>query len=66
MRSYWVLSTRRAKYDNRPGPLGVKNLAPGFVPEASSLDTIMKASLIYTFAGAERPKPPAPAAPPPA
>lgn len=40
-----------AKYDNRPSPLGVKNLAMGFVPEASSLDTIMKASLIYTFAG---------------
>jgi hypothetical protein len=38
-----------AKFDNRPGPLGIKNLAPGFVPEASKLDTIMKASLIYTI-----------------
>jgi hypothetical protein len=37
------------KYDQRPGPLGVKNLAPGFVPEASKMDTIMKASLIYTI-----------------
>lgn len=43
-----------AKYDHRPGPLGVKNLADGFVPEATSLDTIMKASLIYTFAGANK------------
>ena len=31
----------------------VKNLAMGFVPEASSLDTIMKAQLIYTFVGAK-------------
>lgn len=38
-----------AKYDHRPGPLGVKNLAMGFVPEATRLDTIMKASLIYTI-----------------
>ncbi len=37
------------KYDHRPGPLAIKNLAPGFVPEASALDAIMKASLIYTF-----------------
>lgn len=37
------------KYDRRPGPLALKNLAMGFVPEASTLDTIMKASLIYTF-----------------
>ncbi|MBA3457209.1 MAG: DUF481 domain-containing protein [Deltaproteobacteria bacterium] len=37
------------KYDQRPGPLGIKNLAPGFVPEASKMDTIMKASLIYTI-----------------
>ena len=40
-----------AKYDHRPSPLGVKNLAMGFAPEASSLDTIMKASFIYTFVG---------------
>jgi len=37
------------KYDHRPGPLGIKNLAMGFVPEASKLDTIMKATLIYTI-----------------
>ncbi len=37
------------KFDNRPAPLAIKNLAPGFVPEASSMDTIMKATLIYTF-----------------
>ena len=37
------------KYDQRPGPLGIKNLAPMFVPEAAKLDTIMKASLIYTI-----------------
>lgn len=46
-----VQTSIEAKYDNRPGPLGVKGLAMGFVPEASSLDTIMKASLIYTFVG---------------
>ncbi len=38
-----------AKYDNRPGPLNLKQLAMDFHPEASKLDTIMKASLIYTF-----------------
>ena len=42
-------SSIEAKYDRRPAPLALKNLAMGFVPEASSLDTIMKASLIYTF-----------------
>lgn len=42
-------SSIEAKYDNRPGPLALKMLAPTFVPEASGLDTIMKASLIYTF-----------------
>lgn len=42
-----------ARYDNRPGPMQIKMLAPGFVPEADSLDTIMKASFIYTFAGAK-------------
>jgi len=42
-------STLEAKYDHRPGPLALKNLAMGFVPEATALDTIMKASLIYTF-----------------
>jgi len=36
-------------FDNRPGPLAIKNLAMGFVPEAQKLDTIMKASLIYAF-----------------
>ncbi|HEU4612717.1 MAG TPA: DUF481 domain-containing protein [Kofleriaceae bacterium] len=43
-----------AKYDHRPSPLGVKNLAEGFAPESSSLDTIMKASFIYTFVGTNK------------
>jgi hypothetical protein len=43
-----------AKYDHRPGPLGIKNLAMGFSPEASTLDTIMKASFIYTFVGTNK------------
>lgn len=38
-----------AKYDNRPGPMQVKMLAADFVPEATKLDMIMKASLIYTL-----------------
>ncbi len=38
-----------ARFDNRPAPLKIDNLAMGFVPEASKLDTVMKASLIYTF-----------------
>jgi hypothetical protein len=38
-----------AKYDNRPGPMQVKDLADGFVPAATKLDMIMKASLIYTL-----------------
>ena len=46
-----VQTSVEAHYDNRPGPLAIKNLAMGFVPEASRLDTIMKAALIYTFAG---------------
>ena len=37
------------KFDNRPAPLALKMLAPGFVPESSKLDTIMKASIIYSF-----------------
>lgn len=44
-----VQTSIEMKYDNRPGPLAVKNLAPNFVPEAASFDTIMKASLIYVF-----------------
>lgn len=44
-----------ARYDHRPGPLPVKNLAMGFVPEASQFDTIMKASFIYTFVGGTKP-----------
>jgi hypothetical protein len=47
-----------AHFDNRPGPLNIKPLAMGFVPEASSVDTIMKASLIYTFVGAKPPPKP--------
>ena len=44
-----VQTSIEMKYDNRPAPLAIKNLAPGFVPEASSFDTLMKASLIYVF-----------------
>lgn len=44
-----VQSSFELKYDRRPGPLSLKMLAPGFVPEAATVDTIMKASLIYTF-----------------
>jgi hypothetical protein len=47
-------SSIEVKYDRRPGPIAVKNLAPGFQPEASTLDTIMKAAFIYTFAGAKK------------
>lgn len=42
-----VQTSIELKYDHRPGPLPIKGLAMGFVPEASELDTIMKASLIY-------------------
>jgi hypothetical protein len=45
-----------ARYDNRPGPLAIKPLAMGFVPAAEPLDTILKAQLIYTFAGTEEKK----------
>jgi len=44
-----VQASIEAKFDNRPGPLALKLLADGFVPEAPSLDTLMKASLIYAF-----------------
>jgi hypothetical protein len=44
-----VQTSIEAKYDNRPAPASIKGLAPTFVPEASKLDTLMKASLIYTF-----------------
>jgi hypothetical protein len=44
-------SSIEAHYDHRPSPLGVKNLAMGFSPEGSDLDTIMKATFIYTFVG---------------
>ncbi|MBK7538863.1 MAG: DUF481 domain-containing protein [Myxococcales bacterium] len=37
------------KFDNKPAPLKISNLAAGFTPESSKLDTIMKASLIYSF-----------------
>lgn len=37
------------KFDNRPAPLKIDKLAPGYVPESSQYDTIMKASLIYSF-----------------
>lgn len=44
-----VQSSIEVKYDHAPGPLAIKNLSMTFVPEASSLDTTMKASLIYTI-----------------
>ncbi len=57
-------SSIEARYDHRPGPLAVKNLAMGFSPEASRLDTVMKATFIYTFVGAiVTPKLPDPAQP---
>jgi hypothetical protein len=37
------------KYDHKPAPLKIDKLAPGFVPESAAWDTIMKASLIYSF-----------------
>jgi hypothetical protein len=49
-----VQTSLEVKYDRRPGPLGIKNLAMGFTPEASKLDTIMKAAFIYTFVGATK------------
>jgi hypothetical protein len=48
-KSLAVQTSIEAHYDHRPGPLPIANLAMGFVPEASNLDTVMKASLIYTF-----------------
>ena len=44
-------SSIELRYDRRPSPLAVKNLAMGFVPEASPFDTVMKATFIYTFVG---------------
>lgn len=44
-----VQTSIEAHYDNRPAPANIKGLAMGFVPEASKLDTMMKASFIYTF-----------------
>lgn len=48
-----VQTSFEAHYDNRPAPLAIKNVmfAPGFTPAAQPLDTILKAQLIYTFAG---------------
>src|SRR5262249_14895876 len=46
-----VQTSFEGHYAHRPGPMAIKTLAPGFVPEATALDTIWKASLIYTFAG---------------
>jgi hypothetical protein len=50
-----VQMSMELKYDNRPSALPIKNLAPDFQPEASSMDTVMKASFIYTFIGAKKP-----------
>ncbi len=47
--SFAFQTSLEARFDNRPAPLGVKGLTMGFVPEASRLDTVMKASLIYTI-----------------
>ena len=58
-----IQTSFEAHFDNRPGPLPIKDLAPGFVPEAAEVETIMKASLIYTFINTEPPKPVATAAP---
>ncbi|MEJ7603994.1 MAG: DUF481 domain-containing protein [Kofleriaceae bacterium] len=44
-----IQTSLEAKYDHAPAPLSIKNLAIDFVPEASRLDTMMKASLIYTI-----------------
>ena len=40
-----------AKFDNVPAPLALPGVVfdPGFVPESAKLDTIFKASLIYTL-----------------
>jgi hypothetical protein len=37
------------KFDNKPAPLNIDKLAPGYVPESSQYDTLMKASVIYSF-----------------
>ena len=47
-------SSIEVKYDRRPNPLPVKGLAMDFAPPADTLDTIMKASFIYTFVGAKK------------
>jgi hypothetical protein len=52
-----VQMSMELKYDNRPSALPIKNLAPDFQPEASSMDTVMKASFIYTFIQAKKPEP---------
>ncbi|MGE5187233.1 MAG: DUF481 domain-containing protein, partial [Acidobacteriota bacterium] len=52
-RNLAVQTSFEAHYDHRPGPLAIKPLAMDFVPAAEPLDTIMKAQLIYTFAGSE-------------
>lgn len=48
-KSLAVQTAIELRYDHRPAPLTIDGLAPMFVPEASNLDTTMKASLIYTF-----------------
>jgi hypothetical protein len=44
-----VQTSIESHYNHRPGPAPLKNLAMGVVIEAASLDTLMKASLIYNF-----------------
>jgi hypothetical protein len=51
-RNLAIQTSIETKYDHRPGPLPIKDLAPSFVPEAAPLDTILKLQLIYAFAGA--------------
>jgi hypothetical protein len=48
-----VQMSMELKFDNRPGPLPIKNLAMNYQPEAAAFDSIMKASFIYTFVGAK-------------
>lgn len=44
-----ISTSIEVKYDHKPAPLKIDKLAPGYVPESAAWDTIMKASLIYSF-----------------
>ena len=43
--------TYAIKFDNVPAPLAIAGVTfdPGYIPSNIKLDTIMKASLIYSF-----------------